>query len=92
MRPYAQLVADEQKKFYRILTFLFCGLQMAALADRFSHHWSHMEPVNHWTAIAYLASYPTIAIFSVRKNADPVLIAFLAYVLLGMMIVSPVFS
>jgi hypothetical protein len=90
MRPYAQLVADEQRKLYRILTFLFCALQMLELESRLSKHWGHMDSFGHWTAIAYLIFYPAIALSSLKKNVDPVLIALMAYALLGMMTVSSI--
>lgn len=59
MRPYAELLTDERKKLFRIMTLIFCGGQMFSLLIRFSHHWSRMESIGHWTAVECLLLYPS---------------------------------
>lgn len=84
MRTYAELLASERKKLYRIFIFLLCPLQMAALIEHFRHRWSHMEPFTHQLVVLYLIAYPAIALYSLKKQPDPFAISAFAYMLLGL--------
>lgn len=74
MRPYAELLANERKQFFRIVMFLFCALQMIALIIYFSHRWSHLGLASHFLVAEYLVVYPAIALYSLKKH--PVLSSF----------------
>jgi len=88
VRTYAQLLAQENKKLFRILMLIFCLGEMLALSIRFSDHWSRMESSGHWTAIEYLLPYPLIAVAALKKNANPIIVAFMAYSLMALLIPS----
>jgi hypothetical protein len=84
MRPYAELLATERKKLFRIVIFVFCTAQMFTLITYFSHRGSHMEPSSHYFALFYLVLYPFIALYSLKKQPDPFAISLITYGLLGM--------
>lgn len=87
MRPYAELVIQERDKLYRLIACLFCVGQMLHLIIYFSHRWPHMETYSHFSVIMFLLFYPLIALYSLRKQPDPFIIAFGSYALLGMGII-----
>ena len=82
MPSYNELFIQERNKLFRILTWLLCAIQMFNLIIHFSHQWSHISRFGHFTVVELLVTYPLIALYSLKKQPDPFLIAMMAYAVL----------
>jgi hypothetical protein len=84
VRNYNELLTAERNKLFRIFIFIMCPLQMFDLILHFSKRWPNMDMGGHLGVIEYLVFYPLIALYALKKQPDPFLIAMFAYVLLGL--------
>jgi hypothetical protein len=62
---------------------LLCLFQMWYLTVGFSRHWHVMGAHTHLMAVVFLCGYWVPAVHAWRKQADPLAVAIMSYVLLA---------